>query len=97
MALIIFIIFCVCTISFFLGFVILEIHPKLHKSVANLFTFQLGAVVGVAFLWWLLYYLSGYGNDPFENILDILLLFGGLLIGIVGGGILFVWIKKVLS
>ncbi len=96
MSLVLFIIFCICTIAFFLGFVILELHPRLHKSVSNLFTFQLGAVIGVGALWGLLYYLSGYGNDPLESIWDIVLLFGGLLGGIVGGGLLFVWLRKVL-
>ena len=95
MSLIFFIFFCICTISFFIGFVLLEmLHPKWQKTLKNLFVFQLGAVIGAALFWFLLYKLSHNGNMGFENILDILLLFSGSLAGIIGGGLLFVFVKR---
>lgn len=87
MSLVIFIIFGISILSLFIGFVILELHPRLTRSFGNVMKFAIGGVIFTALSGVGLYFLSNGATRIFENMLDIVIIFVVAMGSIVGGGL----------
>lgn len=90
MSLVIFIVFALTVLSIFVGFVILELHPRWRRSGGNVMKFMAGSLIFTAAAWTGLYFLSNRGNTIFDNVLDIVVIFLTLIVSILGGGMVFV-------
>ncbi|MCC7303207.1 MAG: hypothetical protein IT233_11255 [Bacteroidia bacterium] len=88
MILILLVLVALAILSSFVGFVILELHPKWRRSPGNVLKFTLGAMLCAGAAWAGLYFLSDRGSNVFDGVMDVVVLFTSMLLGITGGGTL---------